>query len=122
MALRLLGCNARELGVPGGKEARCPGNLRRKWHSSRFAALTAGADEESARSRPRAGVVLRTLLPVGTKVVLRSVQDDKYGGRYGAMINAPGLGDITAAMLAAGYAAPWDGNGPALPAFPALTT
>lgn len=75
---RLLGINAREKAMDGGKEA---------------AAYLGG------------------LLPYGTAVVLHSVKNDKYGGRYDAFIQLPDGRLLSDVLITAGYAAAWDGKG-----------
>jgi len=81
--VRLYGCNAAEIATPAGK-----------------------ADL----------AYLQTLIPVGTIVALTSYGWDKYGGRTDAAITLVGGAndgkDLTALMVAAGHAAPWDGTGP----------
>ena len=54
---------------------------------------------------------LRALLPAGTPVVLRSVLVDKYGGRVDAQINLADGTDLIATLIAAHWAALWDGSG-----------
>jgi micrococcal nuclease len=56
---------------------------------------------------------LVSILPAGTTVLIRSVAVDKYGGRYDALIDAPGVGDVTEHLIAGGWAARWDGKGKA---------
>lgn len=80
-AYRLLGCNAIELGAPGGKEAR--DNL--------------------------AGLLLPpTLMPA---VTLTSVKPDKYGGRWLCVITMPDGSDLVSRLIADGWAAAWNGRG-----------
>jgi micrococcal nuclease len=55
---------------------------------------------------------LASLLPVGTWASVETIKNDKYGGRYDAKITLPDGSDLTARMIADGYAAPWDGIGP----------
>lgn len=88
--IRLLGCSARELKEPGGIEAR---------------------DN------------LAALLPVGTPVTLTTAKDDKFAPRVDAYVSYAGpdgvLVDLTSRLIQTGWAAPWDGNGPApKPAWP----
>jgi endonuclease YncB( thermonuclease family) len=84
LALRLYGCNAQELGQPGGGEAR---------------------DN------------LAALLPVGTRVTVRSykadrdLSQDKYGGRYDAAVTLPDGRDLVALLIAQQWVAAWDGKG-----------
>ncbi len=87
---RLVGCNARALADPGGAEARAN---------------------------------LLELIPEGTRVTLRSYKPYKYGGsdeaaEYMCDITAgpflpPGVGSLVAHLIATGWAALWDGHGPA---------
>ena len=60
---------------------------------------------------------LRTLLPAGTRVGLRSRGVDKYGGRTDAsLLLADATGkltvDLVTGLIADGWAAPWNGTGP----------
>ena len=65
---------------------------------------------------------LRNLLPAGTAVLIRSVKDDKYGGRYNALLSLPDGRDVVSLLLKAGYVAEWDGTGPRpVPAWPIPT-
>lgn len=77
-SVRLLGCNARELSEPGGREAR-----------------------EN----------LATLLPVGSPVVIHTVKDDKYGGRYDAQVLLPDGTNLVERLVRDGWASPWTGDG-----------
>ena len=43
---------------------------------------------------------------------LLSLGWDKYGGRSDAQLTLPDGRDLTAVMIAAGHAAPWNGQGP----------
>lgn len=76
--IRLLGMNARELAMPGGKEAR---------------------DN------------LASLLPVGAPVVLHTAKPDKFAPRWDAVIETAATADLGADLVAAGWAAAWDGTG-----------
>jgi endonuclease YncB( thermonuclease family) len=88
ISIRLLGCNAREKNDPGG---------------------------------PEATAYLASLIPVGTRVLLRSVKYDKFGQRLDADVFLVDKKDnmlpfsLTERMIAAGYAAPWDGKGQVKP-------
>jgi endonuclease YncB( thermonuclease family) len=75
--LRLLGCNARELSQPGGKEAL-----------ANLAAILSGKT-----------------------VTVRSVKPDKYA-RYDAAITLPDGTDLVTQLIADGWAAEWNGQGP----------
>jgi endonuclease YncB( thermonuclease family) len=78
--VRLLGCNARELGMPGGLEAR---------------------------------EHLRALLPLPpATVTIRTVKPDKFGGRYDAALTLVDGSDLVSRLVAEGWAAAWDGQGP----------
>lgn len=84
VALRLYGCNARELKDAGGAEAR---------------------DN------------LAALLPVGSRVVLRShkpgrdLPEDKYGGRYDASVTLLDGSDLVTRLLAGQWVSAWNGRG-----------
>jgi endonuclease YncB( thermonuclease family) len=60
---------------------------------------------------PEAARFLAELLPAGTKVVVRSVSADRYSGRFVGQIFLPDGRDVSDVMVAAGYAAPWNGRG-----------
>ena len=55
---------------------------------------------------------LEQLMPVGTPVHVLSYGPDKYGSRWDCAISLPDGRDLTAVMVAAGQAAPWNGEGP----------
>jgi endonuclease YncB( thermonuclease family) len=83
---RLLGCNARESRMPGGREAKAN---------------------------------LELLLPHGEPVTVTSVQVDKYGRRYDALITLPDGRDLVDELIAGQWAAAWDGKGvPPVPPWP----
>jgi len=54
---------------------------------------------------------LETVLKVGDVVTLLSHGWDKYGGRIDGAVTLPDGRDLTQVMIAAGHAAPWDGQG-----------
>lgn len=59
------------------------------------------------------------LLPAGTAVTLRSIRDDKYGGRMLADVFLPDGPSVVELMIRRGWAARWDGRGPKpLPPWP----
>lgn len=63
-----------------------------------------------------------SLLPAGTQVVLTSIVNDKYGGRYDARVNVAGVGDLAEHLIVEGWAAPWSGKGPRpVPPWPRVT-
>lgn len=64
---------------------------------------------------------LASLLPVGTPITLRTVATDKYA-RYDAAITLPDGTDLVPKLIADGWAAPWNGQGPKpVPAWPRTT-
>jgi endonuclease YncB( thermonuclease family) len=82
--VRLVGCNARELSMPGGKEARDHLRELLRWPND----------------------------AIGPQVGLISVAYDKYGDRVDGDVLLAGE-SVPARMIADGYAAPWDGRGKA---------
>lgn len=54
---------------------------------------------------------LQTLVSVGDQVTLVSHGWDKYGGRVDGTVTLTDGRDLTELMIAAGHAAPWDGQG-----------
>lgn len=54
---------------------------------------------------------LALLLRPGTRVILRSIKVDKWGGRYDALIELPGIGDLTEYLILKGWVARWNGRG-----------
>jgi endonuclease YncB( thermonuclease family) len=64
-----------------------------------------------------AGANLSALLPLGSRVVLRShkqgrdIDPDKYGGRYLATVALPDGRDLVTHLIEQQWMAPWDGNG-----------
>lgn len=65
---------------------------------------------------------LVSLLPIGSAVLLRSVANDKYGGRYDAILDVPGVGNLTEHLIVSGWAARWNGVGIApVPEWPRAT-
>lgn len=73
--------------------------------------LGCAARELSDLGGPEAGAECARRWPPGTPVVLITVKPDKYGGRKLARVIAAGPVDIAAALIADGWAAPWDGRG-----------
>lgn len=58
-------------------------------------------------------------LITGEQVVLTTVRDDKYGGRYTAEVELHDGTDLAAHLIEHGWAVPWDGTGTApYPAWP----
>lgn len=54
---------------------------------------------------------LRSRLPDGTKLVLHSVQWDKFGGRIDAEVFLTDGTDLIQQLIAEQWLAPWDGTG-----------
>lgn len=84
LALRLYGCNARELSQPGGPEAQA--NLS--------VLLPVG-----------------TQVVVHSYKADKDLPEDKYGGRYDANITLPDGDDLVTLLIAGQWVAPWDGKG-----------
>lgn len=64
---------------------------------------------------------LATLLPVGTKVWLRTVKPDHYGNRLDAYLHLPDGTNVNDKLVADGWALPWNGQGTQpKPAWPRL--
>ena len=58
-------------------------------------------------------------LVTGQQVVLTTVRDDKYGGRYTAYVELHDGTDLGSHLIEHGWAVPWDGSGePPYPAWP----
>jgi endonuclease YncB( thermonuclease family) len=84
-----------------------------------FRLVGMNAREKSMAGGKEAAAHLSELLPHGTAVLVRSVKNDKYGGRYDAMIELSDGRDLSDLLIASGYGAAWDGKGPKpVPAFP----
>lgn len=80
-------------------------------------AVTVRLDGINARELAQPGgaearAYLIGLLPVGTKVTLTSLGWDKYGDRTDGLLALSNGDDVSALMVAAGYAARWNGIGP----------
>lgn len=54
---------------------------------------------------------LTRMLPAGTVLTLSTVKPDKYADRYDAAITLPDARDLTAVLIAAGWAIAWNGKG-----------
>lgn len=70
------------------------------------------AAEVSTEAGKAARDNLIALLPVGTKVVLTTIKDYKYGGEFVAKVWL-GEEDLVARLIAEQWAAAWDGRGAA---------
>lgn len=81
------------------------------WHRGSFRLLGCNARELSQPGGPEAAANLAAMLPVGTQVVIRSVKVDKFGGRYDAAVQLADGSDLVAALIAANWAAAWNGVG-----------
>lgn len=55
---------------------------------------------------------VKSLLPVGMRLTLRSVKVDKYGGRYDATLLDDQGRDLSSVLITGQWAAPWNGRGP----------
>lgn len=64
-------------------------------------------EEGGAETQAYLGLLLRP----GTRIVLRSIKVDKWGGRYDALIELPGIGDLTEYLILKGWVARWNGRG-----------
>lgn len=53
---------------------------------------------------------VRSILPVGSLVILHTVKPDKFGGRVLADVRYPG-GSLAGHLVLSGWAAPWAGRG-----------
>ena len=73
--------------------------------------LGCNAPELATDAGKAALAYLETILHVGDQVELVSHGWDKYGGRVDGTIRLPDGRDLTETMIAAGQAAPWDGQG-----------
>ena len=81
--------------------------------------LGCNAIELAAPGGAEARQHLAQLLPAGTLVYLRSLQVDKFGGRYDAQITLPDGSDLVTTLVATGWAAAWNGVGvKPVPAWP----
>ena len=69
------------------------------------------APELAAPAGKAALAYLETVLHVGDVVSLLSHGWDKYGGRIDGTVTLVDGRDLTAVMIAANEAAPWDGQG-----------
>ncbi len=76
-----------------------------------FRLLGCNAREHSQIGGKEARANLEKLLPAGMKVKLTSVQTDKFGGRYDALIMLPDGNDLATLLVESGWAAAWTGNG-----------
>ena len=83
-----------------------------EWHhrlSVRF--LGSNAAELGTPGGDAAAANLKALLPAGTKVVLRSVAWDKFGGRVDADVLEVDGTDLIQTLIAQQWLAAWDGTG-----------
>jgi endonuclease YncB( thermonuclease family) len=81
------------------------------WHWGSFRLLGCNARELPQPGGPEAAANLVALLPVGTKVTIRSVKPDKFGGRYLAAVTLADGSDLVSTLIAEGWAAAWNGTG-----------
>jgi endonuclease YncB( thermonuclease family) len=84
------------------------------WMTARLSCRLAlcNAIELGQPGGPQAKAHLAGLLPEGTVTTVRSVGVDKYAGRFDGWLALPDGQDASSVMIAAGYAAYWDGKGP----------
>lgn len=102
-------------GVWKGSENNVPGVMLRLFGCNAIELKDPGGIE--ARDN------LATILPPGTVVVLSTVKPDKFGGRYDAIVQLPNGTDLVTGLIAGGWAAAWDGNGPKpVPVWPRVVT
>lgn len=88
-------------------------------HSQEIRLDGCNAREHADVGGPEATANLRQILAPGTLVTLTNVKPDKYGGRSDARVRLTDGQDLTTALVAAGWAAPWNGRGPKpVPAWP----
>ena len=76
-----------------------------------FRLLGINARERSKTGGKAAAENLSALLPHGTRIILHSIKDDKYGGRYDANVTLADGRDLATVLVQAEWAAPWDGDG-----------
>lgn len=77
------------------------------------------AAEHSTEAGKAAKLNLTGLLPSGTKLVITTVKDYKYGGEYVADVYLPDGTDIIQKLIDEQWAAEWNGNGKApIPPWP----
>jgi endonuclease YncB( thermonuclease family) len=88
---------------------------KRRWDRRQPVRLLGGACRELAEPGGReAAAHLEQLLPVGARVVLRTVKDDKYAPRWDCQVIYARGGesrDLLADLVADGWAVPWNGRG-----------
>lgn len=73
--------------------------------------LGINARESYQAGGPEAKAHLEQLLPIGARVLMRTVKVDKYGGRYDAAVELPDGRDLAATLVGGGWASAWDGVG-----------
>lgn len=84
----------------------------RAWvHDQSFRLLGINAAEKNTAAGKAAMENLMKILPVGAAVTLDSVKDDKYGGRYDAIITLSDGTDLAKRLIDGGFAVPWGGTG-----------
>lgn len=80
-------------------------------HRQSFRLLGINARERSEPGGLQAAANLASLLPPGSTITLTSVKNDKYGGRYDALVRLPDGTDLSTILIETGWAAPWKGDG-----------
>lgn len=100
------------LGVHDGDTIRLDVDLGFSAHEEiDFRLLGCNARELSQPGGPEARDNLVALLPVGTKLTIRSVKPDKFGGRYDADVTLPDGDNLVARLIDEQWVAPWNGAG-----------
>lgn len=82
-------------------------------HSFRF--FGCNLNELTDPGGPEAQATVAAMLPVGTRVRLSSVKDDKFGGRFDAILWAEDSAgteyNVVQRLIDTHWAVPWNGNG-----------
>lgn len=80
-------------------------------HNQSFRLLGLNAREHADIGGPEAVIHLRALLPAGTPCTLSSVKNDKYGGRYDAVVTLNDGTNLNQLLVQTEWAAAWSGAG-----------
>lgn len=88
-----------------------------------FRLLGINAREKASLGGVEARDNLVALLPIGSALTATSVKNDKYGGRYDAVLTMPDGRDLAATLIQEGWAVAWTGAGTRpIPAWPRKIT
>lgn len=68
--------------------------------------------EKSQPGGMEARALIESMLPVGMQVSLRSVKNDKFGGRFDAIVILPDGTNLNQWLVVNDWAASWNGQGP----------